>query len=269
MVAKNKSRTQKIEYQLTGEKRKIVGRQVKQLRKNGILPANIFGKKVKSLAIQLSAKEFFPVFGKAGETGVVELTIKSETSTRPVLIHNVQKDPVSDQPLHIDFYQVDLKEKIIADIPVEIIGDAPAVSQKIGVLIQPLTEVEVEALPTDLPEKLTVSVAKLEKVDDSVTVKDLKPPTGVKIITAENQVLAIIEALAKEEEIAPPPAAEAAPVEGEVKEAKPGEEKKEEAKKVEAKPGAKSADKPAEKKEAKPVGKPATANQEKPKEEKK
>jgi len=241
-----------------------VGRQVKKLRKDGILPANIFGKKVKSLAIQLSAKEFFPVFGKAGETGVVELAIKSETSPRPVLIHNVQKDPVSDQPLHIDFYQVDLKEKITADIPVEIIGDAPAVTQKIGVLIQPLTEVEVEALPTDLPEKLTVSVAKLEKIDDSVTVKDLKPLTGVKILTSENQVLAIIEALAKEE-VVTPPAAEAAPAEGEAKLAE-GEAK--EAKESEAK-SAEEAKKPTETKPpVKPTEKPAPPAS-KPKEEKK
>jgi large subunit ribosomal protein L25 len=246
MAVKNNTRAQKFDYQLASEKRKITGRQVKQLRKDGILPANIFGKKVKSLAIQLSAKEFLPVFGKAGETGVVELTVKSETSTRPVLIHNVQKDPVSDQPLHIDFYQVDLKEKITADIPVEVIGEAPAVSQKIGILIQPLTEVEVEALPTDLPEKLTLSVAKLEKIDDSATVKDLKPPVGVKILTSENQVVAKIEALAKEEVVAPP-AAEAAPTEGEAKptegEVKPteGETKKPEVKPDDKKPEVKSA----------------------------
>lgn len=267
MAAKNNSKIQKIEYQLSAEKRKITGRKVKKLRKEGILPANIYGKKVKSLAVQLFAKEFLPVFAKAGETSVVELAVKSEDSPRPVLIHNLQKDPVSDMPLHIDFYQVDLKEKITADIPVEIIGEAPAVTQKIGVLIQPLAEVEVEALPTDLPEKLTVSVAKLEKIDDSVTVKDLKPPVGVKILASENQVLAIIEALAKEEEVAPP-AAEAAPAEGEAKpavegarpepvegkkEAKPGEEKKEEAKKpAEATP---PAGKPAEK-PVPPAGKP-------------
>lgn len=255
MAVKNNSRTQKIEYQLTGEKRKITGRQVKQLRKDGILPANIFGKKVKSLAIQLSAKEFFPVFEKAGETGVVELTVKSEASTRPVLIHNVQKDPVSDLPLHIDFYQVDLKEKITANIPVEIIGEAPAVSQKIGILIQPLTEVEVEALPTDLPEKLTISVVKLEKIDDAVIVKDLPAVSGVKILTDANQILAKIEPLAKEEVVAPP-VAEAAPAEGEAKaEVKPGEEKKEEAKKPEAKPEPKPAEKPTEK-PASPAGKP-------------
>lgn len=245
MATKNNSKIQKIEYQLSAEKRKIAGRKVKKLRKEGILPANIFGKKIKSLAVQVPLKDFLPVFEKAGETGVVELTVKSENKTRPVLIHNLQKDPVSDMPLHIDFYQVDLKEKITADVPIEIIGEAPAVTQKIGVLIQPLVEVEVEALPTDLPEKLTVSIAKLEKIDDSVTVKDLKPPTGVKILTFENQTLAIIEALAKEEVVAPP-AAEAAPAEGKAKEAKPtegeakevksSEEGKAEAKKSETKP---------------------------------
>lgn len=200
------------------EKRKIVGRKVKKIRREGILPANIFGKKVKSLAIQLLMKDFLPVYQKVGETGVVELKVKDEEKVRPALIHNVQLDPISDQPLHTDFYQVDLKEKITTNIPVELIGEAPAVEQKIGILIQPLDEVEVEALPTELPEKFIIDISSLKEVNNAITVADLKSPTGAKIITSLKEVLAKIEPFAKEEVVAPPPE-EAAP------EAVPSEEK--------------------------------------------
>ena len=87
------------------------------------------------------------------KTGVVELQLKGETKVRPVLIHNVQLHPVTDQPLHADFYQVSLKEKVTTEIPVELVGESPAVKEQAGVLTQPLSEVEVEALPTELPDK--------------------------------------------------------------------------------------------------------------------
>lgn len=259
-------KTAEGKLKLTVEKRKLTGRQVKKLRLEGILPANIFGKKIKSLAVQVSLKEFLPVWEKAGETGVVEIKVSGEDKIRPILLHNLQLDAVSDKPLHADFYQVDLKEKIISEIPVELIGEAPAVTQKVGILIQPLSEIEVEALPNDLPNQFTVDISKLEKIDDAITVAELKAPTGVKILTSPKQVLVKIEPLAKEEVVAPPPTAEAAsvegevkPVEGEAKAVKPGEEKKEEAKKPEAKPVEKPAEKPASAK--------ATAG--KPKKEKK
>jgi len=97
--------------ELTAEKRKVFGRKLKTLRREDILPANIYGKKVKSLAVQLGLKDFLPIYQLAGETGLVELKVKGEQKIRPVLIHNVQLHPVTDQPLHADFYQVDLKEK--------------------------------------------------------------------------------------------------------------------------------------------------------------
>lgn len=213
--------TKKEEIKLIAEKRKVVGRKVKSLRKEDLLPANIYGKKVKSLAVQLNLKLFLDAYGETGETGIVKLKIKDEKTPRPVLIHNVQLDPVTDQPLHVDFYQVDLKEKVTTEVPIELVGESPAVKGKIGILIQPLTEVEVEALPAELPDKLELDVSSLEKVDDVVSVADLKVPKGVKVLVLEKEVLAKIEPLAEEEEIAPSP--EEVPVE-EVAEKKPSEE---------------------------------------------
>lgn len=232
---------------LTVEKRKLTGRQVKKLRQEGLLPANIFGKKIKSLAVQVSLKEFLPIWEKTGETGVVEVKVSGEDKIRPVLLHNLQLDPVTDKPLHADLYQVDLKEKITSDIPIELVGEAPAVTQKVGILIQPLSEVEVEALPTDLPDQFTVDISKLEKIDDAIAVSVLKVPAGVKILTSPKQILVKIEPLAKEEVVAPPPVPPEAgtPAEGEKVEEKPVEEgKPAEGKPVAAKPGEKKAEAP-------------------------
>lgn len=221
----------KEKIKITVEKRKVTGRKVKKLRKEGILPGNIYGKKVKSLAVQVPLEDFLLVYQKVGETGIVEVKVAGESESRPALIHNVQFDPVSDKPLHVDFHQVSLTEKITTKIPVEIVGKSPAVEQKIGVLIQPLDEIEIEALPTELPDQFTVDISGLKEVDQAITVGDLKAPEGVKILTNAGEILVKIEPPAKEE-VAPPPAEEAAPTEEKPAEEKPagpvGEPKEEE-----------------------------------------
>ena len=107
------------------EKRKILGKQVKKLRREGILPANIYGKDIKSQAVQLKETEFAAVFKKAGETSLVDVVLGAKTI--PVLIHNVTRDSLSKALLHADFFQVNLKEKIKAMVPVVIVDTAKAV----------------------------------------------------------------------------------------------------------------------------------------------
>lgn len=240
----------KEKAKLEAENRKVTGRKVKKLRQEGLLPANIYGKKVKSLAVQVDLKSFSPIYKETGETGLVELKVKGETKARPVLIHNVQLNPVDDQPIHADFYQVDLKEKVTTEVPIELIGESPAVKEKIGILIQPLTEVEIEALPAELPDKFEVNIGELKKVGDTVTVGGLKVPKGVKVLTDVKQILAKIEPPA-EEEAAPPPV-EAAPTEAAAEEEKPTKEAEEKKPSEEGKAppeGGKSAKEKVEKKE--------------------
>lgn len=229
-------------HKLEAEIRKVTGRKVKDLRKAGIIPANIYGKKVKSLAVQLPLKNFEKVFTEVGETGLLELVVAGEEKTRPVLIHNVQLDPLTSQPLHADFFQVDLKQKVTAMVPLEILGEPLAVKDKKGLLLHTLNEVEVEALPADLPEKIEVDVSVLAEVDQEIKLKDLKVPSQVNVLSDKNLVVckigplvtAEMEAEIKKEEEAAAVAAEAAPSEGaipaegeaEVKEEKPIEEKK-------------------------------------------
>ncbi len=168
-------------YSLKAELRSLVGRKSKTLRVQSILPATIYGKKVKSASIQVKTDEFGKIYKEARETGLVELHLDKDV--RPVLIHNVQLDPVSDAPLHVEFYQVDLKEKVKTRVPVELIGESPAVAQKQGVLLTLLSEIEVEALPTDLPEKIEVDVSGLSAVDQELKVADLKVPGSVTVLS--------------------------------------------------------------------------------------
>ncbi|PIZ46267.1 50S ribosomal protein L25 [Candidatus Woesebacteria bacterium CG_4_10_14_0_2_um_filter_44_9] len=194
---------------LKAERRKLVGRKVKTLRREGILPANIFGKKIKSTSIQVNTDELKKVYKEVGETTLLNLQLAGEKEDRPVLIANIQKEPVSDAFIHVDFHQVDLKEKVEAKVPVELTGESPAEKQGIGTVVVYINEIEVEALPTDLPEKFTVDTSKLTEVDQVVYVKDLaidKKKLGVK--TDLESILVKVEPPQKEEVVAPPPALE-------------------------------------------------------------
>jgi large subunit ribosomal protein L25 len=184
---------------LKAQKRKLLGRKVKKLRKDSILPGNIYGKKVKSKAVKVDLGEFSKVFKEEGETGLIDLLI--DKKKLPVLIHNVQVDPVTDEPIHADFLQVNLKEKVVAQIPIELKGESPAEKQGLGIVVQYVDEVEVEALPTDLPENFELDLTSLEKVDDAIQVKDIKIDTKkVDIKEEKERILIKVEAPREEEE---------------------------------------------------------------------
>ncbi|KKR41759.1 MAG: 50S ribosomal protein L25/general stress protein Ctc, large subunit ribosomal protein L25 [Microgenomates group bacterium GW2011_GWC1_41_20] len=196
---------------LKAEKRSVEGRKVKVLRNKGILPGNVFGKKVKSLAVQVDLKDFQKTYKEVGETGLLTLSIG--TDERPVLIHNLQLHPISDEPVHIDFLQVDLKVKVEADIPVELSGESPAEKQGVGTVVQYVNEVKVEALPADLPEKFEVDTSGLAEVDQAIMVKDLSyDKAKVEVKTSPDEIVAKVEPPQKEEVVEAP----VAPTEGEV-----------------------------------------------------
>lgn len=211
-------------FQLAAEPRKITGKQVKKLRRDGILPANVYGKDIKSQSLQLPLQDFLKVFKEAGETGVVDLSYG--TQTIPVLIHNLHTD-YRNTPLHADFFKVNLKEKVKAMIPLEFVGEPKAVTDQIGLLMEITPEIEVEALPTKLPEKIEVNVEHLANIDEQIAVGDIKSAEGVEILTDPNLVVVKIGELVSKEaqeqaaeeaaaaEAAAEESAEGAPTEGE------------------------------------------------------
>lgn len=197
-------------HKLVVEKRKILGKKVSKLRKEGVLPANIYGKGVKSLSVQVPYKEFEKIYKEAGETGIVDVEIGGVV--RPSLIHNVQQDYYKHTLLHADFFQVNLKEKVKAMVKIVTVNEPKAVSEKLGLLMQTLSEIEIEALPTDLPDKIEVNVEPLAVLDTQITVGEIKAPAGVIILTDPSQVVAKIGALISKE-AAEQAAAEAAAAE--------------------------------------------------------
>ncbi len=192
------------------ELRTITGRKVKSLRKLGLIPAVVYGKEAKTANLQISAKEFNKLHSQAGESTLVYLQVAGEKEDRPVLIRQVVNDAVNESVLHVDFHQVNLKEKVKAAVPLKLIGESPAEKDKLGILVQQLTEVEVEALPTEMPEIFEIDVTVLTELGQTIMVSDIKVSAKVEVLTDKTQVIAKIEQLAKEEV-----KEEVAPVEGE------------------------------------------------------
>ncbi len=188
---------------LKAEERKIFGRKVSTLRKAGLIPANVYGTKVKSTSLQVNEKEFKIVYKEVGETGLVTLEVGKEE--KPVLVHNIQVNAKTGEVLHIDFLQVDLKVKVTAKVPVEVVGEPAAEKQGVGTVVQYLNEVEVEALPADLIEKFDVDVTELSEVDQAIYVKDLKyDKSKIEIVTDSESIIVKVEPPQKEEEVVTP-----------------------------------------------------------------
>ncbi len=239
--------------------RKVLGRKVKALRREGVLPVNIYGKEMKSQALQLPLVDFVKAYRMVGETNIVDLMIAGQKKVLPVLIHHPQVDPVTGDFLHVDFHKVSLKEKVVTMIPVELKGKSAAAESGEGVLITILSELEVEALPTDLPDKLEVDISKLAKIDDAVRVKEIKiDKKKVKILADENQIVVKIEKPAgEEEEVKPaeeegvveeePSVAEVIDLEAQTRRAKEGKEEKKGEEGKEGEEGKKKEEKLAEK----------------------
>ncbi len=212
--------------ELQAEVREIIGRKVKQLRREGILPGNIYGKDIPSQAVKVSLKEFEKVFTETGETGLIDLIVAG--TKRPVLVHDIKRHPVSDMPLHVDFHQVNLKEEVTANVPVVLTGESPAEKQGIGTVVQVVNELEVTALPDQLPQEFIVDVSNLAEVGQSVAVSDLsydKENVKINVENPEEMVLVKVDALVDvEAELAQPvEVAEGEAIEGEGQEAPEGE----------------------------------------------
>ncbi len=198
------------------------------LRRTGFVPAELYGHNVPNMHLQLAQNEFERILRKAGESTIVTLNIEG-VGTRNVLIHDVQKHAVKNQPIHIDFYEVSMSEKLTATVQIEFTGDAPAVKALGGTLVKVLNEVEVECLPGDLPHNLVVDISSLNGFDDILSVKDIPAPKGVTIISpADELVVKVQPPRDVEAELSTPVEEDVTKVEGVVKaEAEPAETKAE------------------------------------------
>jgi len=166
--------------ELKSEKRTLLGKKVKSLRRKGIIPAVVYGGKDGTIPIELDQKEFSKAFKTAGETTLIKLLVGEKAKN--VLIHDIGRDPITGEMNHVDFYEVKMDEKITTKVPLIFIGDAPAVIDLGGVLVKAMQELEVRALPSDLPHQIEINISQLETFDDNILVKDIKLPKNVEIL---------------------------------------------------------------------------------------
>jgi large subunit ribosomal protein L25 len=171
------------------------------IRKSGSIPAVVYGARVENTSISVPSIAFEKVWKNAGESSTIVLDL--EKKKIDVLIHEVQVDPVKSFPIHIDFLAVDMNKSIKVDITLEFIGIAPAEKNGLGVLVKVLHEVEIEALPKDIPHTLVVDVTTLETLENRIHVSDIKLPSGVKILTDKDEVVALVTAVQEEKEEVP------------------------------------------------------------------
>ena len=211
--------------ELTVQTRKIFGEKVKALREQGLIPAELYGHKLDNLHLTVPRKEFSRIFKEAGESTVIKL--KTEDKEFNVLVHDIDKNVLTDEISHIDFYAVKKDEKIKVRAPLRFIGESAAVKEKGAILIKAVHELEIEALPDDLLHHIEVDISKLIDLNMSILVKDLKINPKVKVSAKPETVIAsVIEQ--KEEVVVEEIKVEEVKVEGEEKKAEKAEKEKEE-----------------------------------------
>lgn len=209
---------------LSAKIRKDFGKKTKYIIKADKIPAVVYGPGVKNASIIINYKDFQNVFRQAGESSLIELDIEEENEKRPVLIHEIQKNPVSDKFIHVDFFQASLKEEVEATVPLVFFGVALAEKDLGGTLVKNITEVEVKALPQNLPHEIKVSIDGLKTFGDHILIKDLILPENVKILKKLDEIVASVAEQQKiEEELEKPIEEDVESVEKIVKEKKENE----------------------------------------------
>ncbi len=189
--------------ELKAAKRSVIGKGVRELRASGKIPAIVYGPKQEATPIELSLRDFTKALAVAGESSVIALSVDGETHN--VLVHDVDRDPVTETPRHADFYAIVKGQKVTINVPITFKGEAPAVKELGANLIKALHEIEVEADPMNLPRELIVDVSGLSALDMRIEAKDIMLPDGVLLVTKPDEVVATVIVAVEEKELEPAP----------------------------------------------------------------
>jgi len=185
---------------LHANKRAILGKNTRFLRRQGITPAHLFGHGLESLPLQCDTAELKRIVAQAGKTRLVTLKVEADKHPRSIFIREIQKDAIKGEIIHIDFYQIRKEEKIKADIPLVLVGEAPALQLKGRMLTHTLTSLSIECLPDKLPPQIEVDLSPLDDVEKSIHVRDIILNPDIAVLVDPDQMVAkIIEARIKEE----------------------------------------------------------------------
>jgi large subunit ribosomal protein L25 len=206
--------------ELTVAQRSVLGKKVKALRRSGITPANVYGHRIESQAVEVDTVTLAHTLKTLERNAILSLRIEGEKAVRPVIVREVRRDILNDKIVHVDFYQVSLAEKMKADVPFILVGKAPAVEDLGGILLQGLDSIAVEALPADIPPHFEIDISSLTTFDSSVHVRDLVVDPKVHVLTEGDSVITsvapprkVVEAVVEEEAAAAEEEKEGAAVE--------------------------------------------------------
>ena len=212
--------------------REILGKKVRHLRRQGITPVHVFGHGIESLALQCEARELERVLSQAGQTRLINLKLAKEKKPRTVVVREFDRDWRKGELVHVDFYQVRMEEKIRVEVPVVLLGEAPALKSKEHMLDHELGTFNVECLPANIPSSIEVDISSLNEVDQAIRVKDVTLDKDITVLNSPDLVVAKISMRpvekVEEEVVEEAVAAEA---EAEEKEAEAAEEAESEEKK--------------------------------------
>jgi large subunit ribosomal protein L25 len=180
----------KIELKVAS--REILGKRVKHLRRQGITPVHVFGHGIESLALQCDTKELERVLSRAGQTRLIDLKLAKEKKPRTVVVREFDRDWRRGELVHVDFYQVKMEEKIRLEIPVVLIGEAPALKAKTNMLDHALGTLTVECLPAKIPGSIEVDISSLTELDQTIRVKDITLDKDITVLNNPDLVVAKI-----------------------------------------------------------------------------
>lgn len=213
--------------ELQANNRTVLRKKSRFLRRQGITPTHLFGHDIESLALQCDTAQLQGIMAKAGKTRPISLKIEKDRQPRSVFIREVQKDPITRQLLHVDFYQVKKGEKIKVEVPIILIGESPAAKGKGRMLTYGITGLDIECLPEDIPSRIEVDVSPLVEVDQALYVKDITLAPDITVHNEPDQlVVKVIEIIVKEVEVEKVVTEEAAVTEEAKAEAEAGAEAK-------------------------------------------
>jgi len=217
------------DLKLKATPRSVLGKKTRFLRRQGITPIHLYGHNVKSLALQCDTDELEDLLAQAGRTRLISLEIDSDRP-RSVFVREIQRHPITNELLHVDFYQVKRGEKILVDVPIVLVGEAPAMKGKGRMLVHGITSLSIECLPGRVPPQIEVDLSQLEEVEQAIHVRDITLDPEVTVRNDPEQlVVKVSQTVVKEAaEEAVPEAVEEVEAEAEAKAEAPAEEETQE-----------------------------------------
>ena len=189
------------QVELVAEKRTILGKHVKQLRRQGWVPGVMYGREFDPVPVQLEVRRLAKLLSQVGGSQLIAVNVKGHDQPELALVREVQRDSINGELLHVDLYRVEMGERLTAEVPLTLVGESPIVTAREGMLLQGISSVEVECLPGDLVDAIEVDISRLTAAEMGLSVRDLVVSPGLEILTDPDEMIARVVYLAEEEEV--------------------------------------------------------------------